>query len=592
MKKSLYIIPVLILGFIFTNAYMVDWKIDNAKMDSAQLYKKIHSGKFSDKAIPFLKSIKTTATNYISIHSESRDCEELLENDEYLITGNYLFKNNDEYQTLYCEVKNGRIVNEELIETDEKPTVIGQSSKVIVRDIVCSHPLGGFMSCTAHGVMKPPAIISEMGDKECKLGENYGFNENGIWVNEGCGAKFEVSHIVTPGMENLLKHIPNYYERLEEKLSVKSEREYQRLPIIDQENDEIERLMKVIASKNKEYRNIRSQSSNPDVIAERESSVEKEAKEIIQKYIHLTKVRTCSELFKNKDAKISGVYYFYSGADYTLHRHVNPVPQFCDASTLIMELSKFDKRTADFSGYYNKYAGEYLFKLDKRTSYYIGVASAPTVIGKEYRTIDKKVSRDDSITIKGHSKSAIPSYCVARKDVQLSKQGPYNFVGADSFGDIVYKYKGKHYCLKQGVTFIPHKKFLTHAYYYKYVTNSTSNWSTKFITPKKEFAKKIKTKVISDKKVYSEKYIASILNKKQCNYNGEILEHGQSIELYNSKLLYLPKKCKARKFKCNDGRIKIARGYKYLQCVEKKKAVKKRKKRYNRPVYRRTGDDR
>lgn len=576
---------ICLLALIFTNASIVDWTIDNAKAESRELHFKIHSKKYNGKAKQILIALKVKVSNFIARKTNSKSCADLLEHDKFMMSGAYHFKIDNSIFVMLCEIENQKLISETFIkEFREKKKVcsIGESCegvKAIKRILTCRHPEGSFISCSAPNLIKTPKLIESNGFGDCQLGETYGFDNSGVWVDQGCGGKFEVVFMSSAGLKNLIEYQPDFYEREAQKLSVDSFAQYNDLAIVQAEDSRVESIFEQLRQLGVQHTNIRTNTADSYLIEKRERSLEDQAERLVQELIHLRRYRTCNELAHYLPHNFTGSYFLYNNSNSFLSRHVSDVPTFCDYTKLILDDGEIARHAKNYNFLnHQAYGNNYYENINGKESILkkFNAFEEPTPFnGPRERYCYRRRDEDDCEWAPHYGFT--PHLCVAKKDIQYQKSGSFSFVELDDLGDLIYRYKGISYCLNTQRddldNFLPNAGNIAHAYIYNIIRPTVHRNSSYRLDPMRDaetHSRKIEMRVLNeaDETEIEERLLALMAPPKTCQYKNTIIEHGKSLMVFATNLESYPNTCQSGRIVCNDGELSGDTNFEYKNCTQ------------------------
>jgi hypothetical protein len=197
--------------------------LEKLKIDSNKLYTALQRSDLSEPAKDFIHAHKTKVTNMLSVLIQARSCQDLLDEDSHLTSGYYrvfpegLDKNP---KMVFCEISTStervrkrvglrmRWVNAPVHRVSE--TLVAnmraksdcasdvkecKEKKSALKEVFCHSEKGQSpQRCELYGVIQAPEIMkeSQSSKSDCRLGQTYGFDPDGIWVADGCSATFKV----------------------------------------------------------------------------------------------------------------------------------------------------------------------------------------------------------------------------------------------------------------------------------------------------------------------------------------------------------------------------------------------------------------
>lgn len=159
-------------------------------------------GKTEKNTYNFLRSHQTYIANVYSAKNQLTGCKDLMEVFDGLQTGMYSFLVKGEPKSVLCIIENQRLVDSQIldIDKDSSSTLSLESSPVNYKTITCifnrDESRDNKTLCSVPDIagLPEPNFKSTKG---CRLGKEYGANENGIWVRSPlCGSSFNVPTLV------------------------------------------------------------------------------------------------------------------------------------------------------------------------------------------------------------------------------------------------------------------------------------------------------------------------------------------------------------------------------------------------------------
>lgn len=469
------LLGVGIAVFLFTNAESdLELSLHNALAESKKLSAHISSKEFGVKGNSLLRAQKQLVSNSIAFLAKARDCQELVRMDPSTVSGLYVFYKDGDPQKAHayaCEIQQGTLVEQvdagpvkkDALDCQRLGTCLNNKK---ITQIVSCQSTGQRVQCDVEGMTAPPELSQQISGS-CVLNQTYGFDTLSVWVDKSCKAKFKVTRLPHPGLDNRLSY--DFFKKMDELGSFATPREnadFQKFSLNRVKT--IKSSLKVLYPK---YLNVRRQSREASEILEKESQFSIEGEKLTQELVHHMQAQACSQLHESlsKDSSVetfpfSGSYYLYSyklspitssqshfgrgasnadnGESYELA--VNESATFCDFTDLVEKTSSLNVAT-----YFNPESKDGYSHLNR--------PGATQLRSGRYLIQTNAYQKP---TCPGHT----ATQCLAKKDVIYSQRSPYSFVSTESLGTKLFDVNGLKFCMKNGEGFSYSAGNMLHGY--------------------------------------------------------------------------------------------------------------------------------
>jgi hypothetical protein len=237
-KITVLALTVAISGLLVLSTNMRTLNSDTLTPDqilrsSKKFSNRINDPQTSQKLKVLYKQAKIQVLNYYAAKVNIASCSTLLEHDPTMLTGVYNLYPKGQLKAFLCEIANGQLI---------KATNLGLSpvsmrcaktntctkASAFFKKFSCASTNGSNKSyCSVDGVFGTPALVKA--ENDLCIDTNYGYDDSGFWVKNGCSGKFAMNKVVSTAERMPLYKWPYRGDVIEYRLDVRYEKEGQQI---------------------------------------------------------------------------------------------------------------------------------------------------------------------------------------------------------------------------------------------------------------------------------------------------------------------------------------------------------------------------
>lgn len=195
MLTSTVFAATLVTAFLYTNMKNSNQDVPLLIQESKNIQNQIEDPNFSPASRSFLIAHKKFVLNVLSNKLLAESCAELHSYDNSMPTGKYIFykkgqaKNPEMYS---CTVSQKKLTKQTFVKALTLQTNSQKNNLTAYKNVTLNKGGTALQRADIPGTRGLPTILKLLSSKPCKANTDYGFDANGIWVKNGCQAKFKV----------------------------------------------------------------------------------------------------------------------------------------------------------------------------------------------------------------------------------------------------------------------------------------------------------------------------------------------------------------------------------------------------------------